>query len=293
MTFFKIHHNTTYRYNQPVFLKPHLVRLRPRCDGWQKLHDYQLDVSPDPVGRSQIVDLDGNATVKLWFDRPTEKLQIFSTAEVETLQPNPFLYLLEPWAMQLPFDYPSSLRSQLLSYLNPVGILPTTGDPVATELAEDIVYRVRGNPIDFLHQLNQEIYRNCQYIVRPEGDPRSPSITWKQREGSCRDFAVLFVAVCRVVGLAARFVSGYQEGDLEAKERDLHAWVEVYLPGAGWRGYDPTHGLTVADGHVSLAASVYPSYAAPVEGGVVPVTSPLAGEKPLQSEMDFHIAIER
>ncbi|MGC9504743.1 transglutaminase family protein [Baaleninema sp.] len=293
MALLKIKHSTTYHYNQPVFLKPHVVRLRPRCDGWQKLHHYQLDVSPTPIGRSEIVDLDGNATVNLWFDRPTEKLQITSISEVETLQQNPFVYLLEPWAMQLPFDYPSSLRSQLSPYFHPLGILPTTGDPVAAELGEEIAYRVHGKPIDFLHQLTQEIYRNCKYVVRPHGDPQSPSMTWKKREGSCRDFAVLFVAACRVVGLAARFVSGYQEGDPDSEERDLHAWVEAYLPGAGWRGYDPTHGLAVANGHISVAASVYPSYAAPVEGGVIPVTPPLAGGKPLESQMEFHISIDR
>jgi len=167
------------------------------------------------------------------------------------------------------------------------------GDPVATQLAEEICHCVHGNPIDFLHELNQRIYNTCQYDVRPDGEPRSPSITWTKREGSCRDFAVLFAAACRTVGLAARFVSGYQEGDPDTTERDLHAWVEVYLPGAGWRGYDPTHGLAVADGHISVAASVLSRYAAPIEGMVVPIQSPLAGGAPLSSQMTFDIQLDR
>jgi transglutaminase-like putative cysteine protease len=91
-------------------------------------------------------------------------------------------------------------------------------------------------------------------------------VTWQQKEGTCRDFAILFMEVCRLIGIAVRFVSGYQQGDSNSSDRHLHAWVEVYLPGAGWRGYDPTHGLAVADGHVALAASSLPRYAAPISG---------------------------
>lgn len=293
MTQFQVSHVTTYTYNQVIFFKPHLVRLRPRSNGWQTLRDYQLDVCPEPVGRSQILDLDGNAIVKLWFEEPTEKLQLKSLATVETHQSNPFEFLLDPQMMQLPFDYPSSLRSQLQPYLNPVGTLPANGDPIATELAEELMHLADNNPLQFLSDLNQRIYSQCDYVVRPQGEPRSPGITWRNKRGSCRDFAVLFAAVCRAAGLATRFVSGYQEGDPNTENWDLHAWVEVYLPGAGWRGYDPTHGLVVADGHIALVASAYPNYAAPVEGTVVPLKPAWQGGQLPQAQMDFQIRLKR
>ncbi len=119
--------------------------------------------------------------------------------------------------------------------------------------------------------LNQLIYQDCEYITRETGKPYPAGITWERKQGSCRDFAVLFMEVSRAIGIAARFVSGYQEGDKNQQNRDLHAWVEVYLPGAGWRGYDPTLGLVVSDRHIPLAASAIPNYTAAVDGSITPV----------------------
>jgi transglutaminase-like putative cysteine protease len=137
---------------------------------------------------------------------------------------------------------------------------------VAMQLAQDIAKAVEYNPVMFLSELNQRIYCTCKYYVRETGAPLPPGITWSQQAGSCRDLAVLFMAACRAVGLACRFVSGYQEGDPDTPERDLHAWAEVYLPGAGWRGYDPTQGLVTSDRHIPLVASAWPGQAAPVSG---------------------------
>lgn len=262
---YQISHQTTYTYSQTVSLNPHLIRLRPRSNNWQKLHNFSLLISPQPQGISELIDLDGNNFSKLWFNTPTNQLSLQILAKVETWQTNPFNYLLETWATTLPFDYPSSLLMQLKPYLKPYSFVL---DTVIVELAEAIIQEVNANTIDFLSSLNQRIYENCQYIIRETGEPWQAGITWRRKQGSCRDFAILFMEVCRAVGLAARFVSGYQEGDPDQQERDLHAWVEVYLPGAGWRGYDPTHGLAISDRHIALAASAVPSYAAPVSGTV-------------------------
>ncbi|OAB58399.1 transglutaminase [Phormidium willei BDU 130791] len=291
MTEFKIQHVSTYRYNQCVFLRPHWVRLRPHSNGLQTLVDYQLDVTPEPLGRSQVVDLDGNALIKLWFDKPSQQLQVISKARVNTWQTNPFEYLLENGAHRLPIDYSSSLRSQLLAYLDPPIIVPQGGDPIASELAEELLHLSDNQTLRFLHDLNQRIYSQCDYVTRLEGDPQTPGITWRNKRGSCRDVTVLFAAVCRAVGLAARFVSGYQEGDPDQTNYDLHAWVEVYLPGAGWRGYDPTHGLAVADGHISLAASPYPRDAAPIEGTVTPTQPVWDTGQPLNTTLETQISI--
>ncbi len=206
-------------------------------------------------------------------------------SKVETNCTNPFNYLLEPWVTTLPFDYPSSLLKQLEPYLRSYSFVP---DGLALQLAQDIFAATQGNTLDFLFALNQNIYKDCEYIIRETGKPFPAGITWRRKQGSCRDFVVLFMEVCRAMGIAARFVSGYQEGDRDMSSRDLHAWVEVYLPGAGWRGYDPTLGLVVSDRHIPLAASAIPSYAAAVEGSVIPVKS---GQN-VTSNMNAQIAIE-
>ncbi len=281
---YQVSHQTTYSYNRAVLLKPHLLRLCPRSDRSLQLHHFSLAVQPQPQGRSDFIDLDGNNLIKLWFTKPTEKLTIQTISKVETTCTNPFNYLLEPWATTLPFDYPSSLLKQLEPYLRSYSFMP---DGSALQLAQDIFAATQRNTLDFLFALNQNIYKDCEYITRETGKPLPAGITWRRKQGSCRDFVVLFMEVCRAMGIAARFVSGYQEGDRDMSSRDLHAWVEVYLPGAGWRGYDPTLGLVVSDRHIPLAASAIPSYAAAVEGSVIPVKS---GEN-VTSSMNAQIAI--
>jgi transglutaminase-like putative cysteine protease len=280
---YKIVHTTNYNYSQPVALEPHIIRLRPRSDNWQTLQHFELDVFPEPISKSLVIDLDGNAIAKIWFNQElTEHLHIEVRSQVETHCTNPFNYLLEPWAAKLPIDYPSSRQFQLQPYLSGhQGELRIA--PIAVELAEEILHEVGGNTVTFLTELNERIYQNCKQVVRETGEPLPPSITWKQQSGSCRDVAVLFMEVCRAIGLATRFVSGYQEGDLDNPERHLHAWVEVYLPGAGWRGYDPTHGLAVADRHIAVAASPIPQGAAPVTGG-------LKGKA--RSELTYQLSIQ-
>lgn len=261
---YQIIHTTTYTYNRPVSLQPHIIRLRPRCDGCQELHAFSLEVIPFPSKTYQIIDLEGNAVVRVWFEEPTDELCFKLTSEVETYRTNPFDFLLEPWATNLPIDYPASLLCNLQPYFQPYG-LPITIDSVAAQLAQEVHQAVAGETVGFLSELNQRIYSNCDQTIRETGEPLPPALTWNQKLGSCRDLSVLFMEACRAYGLAARFVSGYQEGDPN-QERHLHAWAEVYLPGAGWRGYDPTNGLAVADRHVALVASALPRNAAPISG---------------------------
>ncbi len=261
---YHITHTTTYRYEEPALLTPHVLRFRPRSDGYQNLQQYSVQITPEPIGVTHALDVEGNTVTRCWWaDQWLESLHIVSTAQVETLCENPFGYLLEPWATHLPMDYPASLLHQLEGYLAPSPLLPL--DPTAMQLAQELAHEVNWNTVLFLDALNQHIHQHCQYEVREEGDPLPPSLTWRYQKGTCRDFVVLFMAVCRSVGLAARFVSGYEEGD-PAYEQTLHAWAEVYLPGAGWRGYDPTLGLVVNNRHVAIAASGWPRKAAPVSG---------------------------
>lgn len=285
-----IHHTTAYQYGEVVRLQPHIIRLRPRSDGSQVLHTFDLKISPEPLQVSQITDLDGNAIAKVWFDQePARSLTIHAISQVKTTRTNPFDYLLEGWVTKLPLDYPAAVLSQLQPYLT--GQHPSVAnviDPLVMQLAQDVWITSDGYPGMFLTQLNQTIYQQCAYQLRETGDPLPPGITWLQKAGSCRDFAVLFMEVCRAVGLAARFVSGYLEGDPDNPERHLHAWVEVYLPGAGWRGYDPTQGLAVSDRHIALVASPFSRYAAPVSGSFNPagITSEITYQLTIQPMSD-------
>lgn len=283
---YHIRHQTNYFYNQPVILSPHLLRLRPKSDGGQTLREFTLKINPEPLTITNIIDLDGNSCLQIWFNQPTEELLIDVVSEVETHGVNPFQYLLEPWATCLPFDYPISLHSQLQPYRQFYGL---NNDPDMAALAQEIMQETEGQVLSFLFNLNDKIYRNCQQIIRLTGEPYLPGNTWKNKQGSCRDFVVLFMDVCRCVGLASRFVSGYQEGDLDQGERHLHAWVEVYLPGGGWKGYDPSHGLAVSDRHISLVSSPIPRYCAPVEGNARPVN---LGHQVIESQLSSTISID-
>lgn len=279
---YQIHHHTQYHYHQAVLLKPQILRLRPRSDGWQSLQNFALTVNPQPGGISAINDLDGNCLQRLWFSEPTEQFSLTVDSLVETHIDNPFNFLLEPWALQLPFDYPTSLYRQLQPYWQSYSIHP---DPTAISLGQEIAHDSQRNPLLFLSSLTQRLYENCNYTVREQGQPWEAGITWQSKLGSCRDLTVLFMEVCRSVGLASRFVSGYQEGDQDIADWELHAWAEVYLPGGGWRGYDPTHGLAVSDRHIALVASAVPAYCAPVSGDITPFHPALKKEKSPPSQM--------
>lgn len=265
---YRIRHFTCYRYSQSVALGPHLLRLRPRSDGAQHLSCFQLAVDPKPATQSTLVDLEGNTAIALWFGaEKASRLTVETVSTVETCRSNPFDYFMEPWAASFPVDYPASLVNCLQPYLQSP-MFPAIA-PGVVELAQNLLFEVQGNVGYFLTALTQKIYETCEYTVRDVGPPHPAGVTWDQKRGSCRDLAVLFMAACRSLSLAARFVSGYQEGDPQRPEHELHAWVEVYVPGGGWRGFDPTLGLAVADRHVVLAAGAHPGQAAPVVGALL------------------------
>lgn len=268
---YTIVHSTLYTYSHPVQLGTHCVKLCPRSDGAQQLLRFELTVDPTPRQQTALLDPDGNSCHRLWFETtPVTQLKVVTTTEVKTCRTNPFDYLSAPWAIALPWDYPRSLALRLSPYLthphSPVL------HPNVIEFAHDILHQVNGNAGMFVSQLTQAIYDRCQYIQRIDGAPYPAGITLTHQEGTCRDFAVLWIDACRAVGLAARFVSGYQQGDpeqdAEHPQHDLHAWAEVYMPGGGWRGFDPTLGLAVADGHVAIATAADPRHAAPVRGQI-------------------------
>jgi transglutaminase-like putative cysteine protease len=262
MTAFHITHTTKYTYTRAIFLEPHMLRLRPRCDAAQNLLQFAFELRPRPHGVTQSTDLDGNVALCAWFEGPTESFTIQVNSQVVALRRNPFDYIItDRGGDRLPLSYSESLKNSIVPYLS-----RPARSQLIEQFANSIAEQTEWKTIRFLTALNREIHESCRQIVREEGDPRPPEETFSRKEGSCRDLAVLFMDACRSVGIAARFISGYEGGDPLHGIRRLHAWAEIYLPGPGWRGYDPTRGLAVADRHVAIAAAATPQMAAPVTG---------------------------
>jgi transglutaminase-like putative cysteine protease len=259
---FEIDHLTQFTYSGPVFIEPMVVRLRPRFDLDQTLLDFSMTVDPQPLGLTESNDLEGNCTVLLWFTDLQERLAIRTRSVVETREKNPFDFLIsDTRATRLPVVYPEAQRTLLAPFLRREG-----SSPSVQGLVEEIRGRTQGQTIPFLTQLNEEIHRRVKPVLRKEGEPLSSEAVLSRGEAACRDLAVLFMECCRTVGIASRFVSGYREVGDDIPDTHLHAWAEVYLPGAGWRGFDPTLGLATCGHHVALASGADPVHAAPTAG---------------------------
>jgi transglutaminase-like putative cysteine protease len=261
---FHIRHALHYSYARPVFLEPTTLRLTPRTDPAQQLIHHSLTINPEPSGSCRVLEPDGGEAVVLWFAPLQEKLQIEVDMVVRTLRDNPFDWIVtDPAAQQLPVSYSADAAHSLAPCLR--GREPIA-EPVR-QWAVALAQEVGGSTSQFLIHLADTIHHGFHHIGRPDGEPMASAETLASRTGACRDTAMLFVQACRSQGLAARFVSGYSmHHPEEVSEHELHAWAEVYLPGGGWRAYDPSLGLAVADGHVALTAAPDHQLAAPVSG---------------------------
>ncbi|MEX2538575.1 MAG: transglutaminase family protein [Actinomycetota bacterium] len=259
---FRGSHHTLYEYPAPVYLQPHTIRLRPRSDPWQIVRDWEIVIDPKPGGINEGIDAWGNDVVWAWFEGDHTTLEISTRFMVDTLQENPFDFLVpDERSATLPPEYSDETRAALTAFLAP----PPYG-PEVHALADEAAQAADGKVANFPSELVTRIHERCRQIVRPEGDPWFGETTLNAGEGSCRDQTMLFMEACRHVGVAARFVSGYVEAPAPDGISELHAWASVYLPGGGWRGFDPTQGLAVSTGHVTLAASAEPAGASPVTG---------------------------
>lgn len=257
---FTIHHHTCYRYSSPVWLNPQLLRFRPRDDGAQRVLDYSISIKPHAAGENDHLDLEGNRILQLWFDRETEILEVDVNMRVETLRANAFDFIVAPEALRLPITL-SEDRACARAYLERISI-----DDAVTAFAADLSLAAGRDTLEYLERLNRELFQNFIHVIRHSGAPQKPAQTLQTRSGACRDLTVLFVDCCRAEGIPARFVSGYQRGDVTRDRRYLHAWPEVYLAGAGWRGFDPTHGEVITDTHVTIAAAAHAHDTMPLTG---------------------------
>lgn len=271
-------HVTRYKYDRLVNLGPQVVRLRPAPHCRTPVLSYSLRVEPSNHFINWQQDPFANYLARLVFPEKTTEFTVTVDLVAEMAVYNPFDFFLEPQAQHFPFQYDEAQQIELAPYLQAQAATPR----LAAYLAD--IPRTERPTIDFLVELNQRVQKSVSYLIRLEPGVQAPEETLQKASGSCRDSGWLLVELLRHLGLAARFVSGYliqltpdekaldgpeyQVGGTEVDFTDLHAWCEVYLPGAGWIGLDPTSGLLAGEGHIPVAATPTPGSAAPISGGV-------------------------
>ena len=284
-----INHKTAYTFDRPVSLSPHVVRLRPAAHCRTPILSYSLRIEPKDHFINWQQDPFGNYLARIVFPEKTRKLSVEVDVIAEMITINPFDFFLEEYADFFPFTYDAQLTKELGPYLE----IKEDAPLLKAWLAK--VDRSKTRTVDFLVALNQRLRGDIGYVIRMEVGIQTCEETLGKALGSCRDSAWVLVQILRHLGLAARFVSGYLvqltadqkcldgPSGPEADFTDLHAWAEVYVPGAGWVGLDPTSGLFAGEGHIPLACTPDPVSAAPITGAM----------EPCEVEFYFHNEVER
>ncbi|MBI1317528.1 MAG: IMP dehydrogenase [Candidatus Hydrogenedens sp.] len=284
-----LHHRTEYRYDRAIRLSPQIIRLRPAAHCRTRIVSYSLGIEPEHHFLNWQQDPFGNYLARIVVPDRTRSFSVEVGLTADLVVINPFDFFLDEDALEFPFSYHPETSTELKPYLE-VG---KPGPLIKEYLAS--IPRTPMHSLQFLVDLNQRLFKDVRYLIREEPGVQSPEETLTLRSGSCRDSAWLLVHLLRHFGLAARFVSGYliqltaDEVPLDGPAgpvsdfTDLHAWTEVYLPGAGWVGLDPTSGLLAGEGHLPVACTPQPSSAAPISGSM---------EK-CETEFGFEMSVER
>ena len=288
-----LRHVTTYKYDRPITLSPHTIRLRPAAHARTPILSYSLTVKPAHQYLNWQQDPYGNYLARLVFPKPARELRVIVDLHADLAPINPFDFFIEDYAQSYPFDYDADVLKELTPYLETLPVGPKLRAII------DELKPMRELMVDYFPVMNRAIHGRINYTIRMEPGIQEPEETLELASGSCRDSAWLLVQLCRNLGLAARFVSGYliqlvaDEKPLEGPEgpakdfTDLHAWCEVYVPGAGWVGLDSTSGLMAAEGHIPLACTASPQSAAAISGTIGADPDP---ENPdAEIAADFHV----
>lgn len=288
-----LHHQTSYKFDRAVTLAPHEIRLRPAAHARTPVLSYSLNIEPKGHFLNWQQDPFGNWVARLTFPEKAHELKVTVDLVADMTVINPFDFFMDDYAEHYPFSYTDALKRELAPYLEKEASTPLFANWLAAIKKSALSKKMR--TIDALVGINQQLKDDIGYVVRMEPGVQTPEETLKLRKGSCRDSAWLMVQILRNLGLAARFASGYLiqlKADQESLDgpsgttydfTDLHAWTEVYIPGAGWIGLDPTSGLLAGEGHIPLACTAMPSSAAPVIGAT----------SICETEFDFAMSVTR
>jgi uncharacterized protein (DUF2126 family)/transglutaminase-like putative cysteine protease len=289
-----LEHATTYRFDRLVGIGPHVIRLRPAPHCRTPIAAYSLQITPKPHFINWQQDVYGNHLARVVFPEKATEMSITVDLVADLTVINPFDFFVEEYAEIYPFAYPPDLAADLEPYLRSVAE-PDLGDspgPMLSSWLPGFRAEASTRTVQFLADVNRQVAQRIGYTVRMEAGVHSPDETLRRGIGSCRDSGWLLVATLRELGFAARFVSGYlvqlaaddpAGGGPASDFTDLHAWAEVYLPGAGWVGLDATSGLFAGEGHIPLSATPMPADSAPITGAV----------EPNSTTMEFHNAVRR
>ena len=287
-----IYHLTHYKYDRPVSLGPQIIRLRPAPHSRTRVISHSLRVSPEGHFVNHQQDPYGNWLARFVFPEPVTEFKIEVDLVADMTVYNPFDFFVEESAEAFPFAYAQDFAEDLSIYRSP--------EPAGPRLQAylDTIEKSAPRTVDYLVGLNARLQKDIGYIVRMEPGVQTPEETLHLAKGSCRDTSWLLVQILRHLGFAARFVSGYLiqlKPDLVSLDgptgtdhdfTDLHAWCEVYIPGAGWIGLDPTSGLLTGESHIPLAATPHYRNAAPIVGGY-------AAPPDTQTDFDFDMQVHR
>ncbi len=292
-----LHHETIYKYDRRVTLSPQIIRLRPAPHCRTPVLSYAIKVEPAQHFINWQQDPFSNWLARVVFPDPVTEFKVTVDLVADMAIYNPFDFFVDEKAENFPFTYDDALKEDLKPYLRAASLEPYLKKYLAT------IPREKKRASDFLVELNQRLQGEIKYLIRMEPGVQTPEETLEKGSGSCRDTAWLLVQILRQLGLAARFVSGYLvqltpdvksldgPSGTEFDFTDLHAWCEVYLPGAGWIGLDPTSGLLAGEGHIPVCATPEPSSAAPITGSMSYPTEDEEDE--LDTDFEHRMSVQR
>ncbi len=267
----RIHHLTTYQFSGPVTLQPHRLLIRPREGHDVRIESSKLNITPAHRVRWHR-DVFDNSVAVVRFLETADRLAIGSEVTIQHYDETPYDFIVEDYAVRYPFAYQPEEQVDLVPFQQPVYLGPQAVPP-------DWLGRFTQEPLEtyvLLDRLNRTIASEFQYMIREEPGVQPPARTLASHSGSCRDYATLFIETCRHLGLASRFVSGYSHAPAtEAGNATTHAWAEVYLPGPGWKGFDPTAGEVTSSRHIPVAVARHPEAVPPVAGSFIGPKGPL------------------
>lgn len=264
---YNILHRTYYNFSGTVMLGPHHLRLRPREDHELRIESSTLTITP-PAHLFWHRDVEGNSVSIATFDLPTNQLVVESDVIIQQYNEDPLDFLVAPYAIDYPFTYQFNDKIVLLPYM-------AFPEPQTRHLLDEWIANIwqpseRIQTYTLLQRLGTHIHHTLSYQLREEPGVQTVGQTLSFGTGSCRDFALLFMEAARCLGLASRFVSGYLHAQPSTVNFGAtHAWAEVYLPGAGWKGFDPTTGDIAGTDHIAVAVARLPESVAPIEGSFV------------------------